>query len=605
MTKTGYTFDGWYQKADFSGSKWDFDNNTVTGNIILHAKWNQNQLNTFTVTFRAGGGTPQPADQNVVQGGKVAVPPAMTRTGYTFGGWLIGDSSDVLWNFETNTVTSNIALFASWTPNTYTVTYNKNASDAVGAIDNGTAVYGKNFTLAVNKYTRIGYEFDGWYENAAGTGSAVTQVNPWTLTQNKTYYAKWKIFYALSSGATRTPVTAAGSTFTSAWTWLGSNAASNGEYYIVLQADTTSGPKTINSASMNGKSGIKLTIEGINNDERKLTLSSNGSLFTVASGYTLTLQNGGTLKGKDANTDALITVSGGTLNIKTGGRITENSRTGNTGSGVYMANGAINISGGSIDHNILSNSGVIYGGGLCVDAGDLTMTGGAISYNSAVGDAYGGGASLRNSAKMTMSGGIISYNTAGHSAGGLHLKSNAQITMSGGEISNNTATIGGGGGLRLRENAQMTMSGGEISNNNAGNGGGGVHLIGPGTLQMTMTGGRIVNNTAHDGSTVGTGGGVQLDYGAKLTVRSGTITGNKALGTNEEGGGGICVYTGVLIFQSGGTIVFNSNISASTLDADSRNSYNLRVMRREGTTLTGIVYAYSGANRTGGFVWED
>jgi len=37
-TRTGYTFDGWYQDETFTDI-WDFENDTVTGNTDLYAKW--------------------------------------------------------------------------------------------------------------------------------------------------------------------------------------------------------------------------------------------------------------------------------------------------------------------------------------------------------------------------------------------------------------------------------------------------------------------------------------------------------------------------------------------------------------------------------------
>ena len=40
-TKDGYTFDNWYSDEALT-TAWDFDNNTVTKNVTLYAKWNQN-----------------------------------------------------------------------------------------------------------------------------------------------------------------------------------------------------------------------------------------------------------------------------------------------------------------------------------------------------------------------------------------------------------------------------------------------------------------------------------------------------------------------------------------------------------------------------------
>ena len=56
-TKDGYTFDGWFNGE----TKWDFDNNTVTGNITLTAKWTEESQGgvseTKTETIAVAGST--------------------------------------------------------------------------------------------------------------------------------------------------------------------------------------------------------------------------------------------------------------------------------------------------------------------------------------------------------------------------------------------------------------------------------------------------------------------------------------------------------------------------------------------------------------------
>ena len=49
-TKTGYTFVGWYKEAGLT-NVWNFANDKVTGNITLHAKWNEIIIPKYTVTF--------------------------------------------------------------------------------------------------------------------------------------------------------------------------------------------------------------------------------------------------------------------------------------------------------------------------------------------------------------------------------------------------------------------------------------------------------------------------------------------------------------------------------------------------------------------------
>jgi uncharacterized repeat protein (TIGR02543 family) len=53
-TKDGYTLEGWYTEAEYT-TRWDFTNNTVTGNTTLYAKWTQVAAGgTVTVTDITG-----------------------------------------------------------------------------------------------------------------------------------------------------------------------------------------------------------------------------------------------------------------------------------------------------------------------------------------------------------------------------------------------------------------------------------------------------------------------------------------------------------------------------------------------------------------------
>jgi len=71
---------------------------------------------TFTVTYHANGGTPEPAQQTIEKGKTATEPPAMTKTNSDFDGWYKESGFTTKWNFATDTVTANIDLYAKWTP---------------------------------------------------------------------------------------------------------------------------------------------------------------------------------------------------------------------------------------------------------------------------------------------------------------------------------------------------------------------------------------------------------------------------------------------------------------------------------------------------------
>ena len=70
----------------------------------------------FTVTFDSRGGSDVPA-QNQMYGDLLEAPEPPTREGYTFQGWYKDSACDLLWNMETDTVETDMTLYAGWQKN--------------------------------------------------------------------------------------------------------------------------------------------------------------------------------------------------------------------------------------------------------------------------------------------------------------------------------------------------------------------------------------------------------------------------------------------------------------------------------------------------------
>ncbi len=143
----------------------------------------------YKVSFDNKGGTGDTTAIDVICGGVYGQLPTPTRTGYTFDGWYTAATggSKVTANTVATATAAHI-LYAHWTANTYTVTYNKNS----GTITNESSYtkYTCGIGLTLPTPARTGYTFGGWFENASFTGTAVTKIST-TATGNKTYYAKW------------------------------------------------------------------------------------------------------------------------------------------------------------------------------------------------------------------------------------------------------------------------------------------------------------------------------------------------------------------------------------------------------------------------------
>ena len=83
MTYTGYTFKGWYDNENLTGSPVTAIGGTETGNKEYWAKW---EINQYTITFDTNGGSEiAPITQDY--GTKITTPADPTRKGYTFKGW--------------------------------------------------------------------------------------------------------------------------------------------------------------------------------------------------------------------------------------------------------------------------------------------------------------------------------------------------------------------------------------------------------------------------------------------------------------------------------------------------------------------------------------
>ena len=67
----------------------------------------------FTVRFDSKGGT-DVVEQKHDYGDKLELPEPPTRDAYSFTGWYKDSTCSVLWNVESDTIESDITLYAGW-----------------------------------------------------------------------------------------------------------------------------------------------------------------------------------------------------------------------------------------------------------------------------------------------------------------------------------------------------------------------------------------------------------------------------------------------------------------------------------------------------------
>ena len=168
-TRTGHTFGGWYKEAACT-TAWNFDTDTVTGNITLYAKWTPVKKN-YTITLNPAGGTlpaDQPSTLTTNDDGKLAaLPKNPTRTDYNFQKWITSTGTEVTTDLVFN---SNTTIYAQWTKadgsaddQTYTISFDLNYTDAPTAPAAISTGADHKLTQSLPTITREGYTFDGWY----------------------------------------------------------------------------------------------------------------------------------------------------------------------------------------------------------------------------------------------------------------------------------------------------------------------------------------------------------------------------------------------------------------------------------------------------------
>ena len=167
-------------KTGYSFSKWSVASGTVTTATTITATFT---ANTYTVAYNGNGATGgSTANTTATYDQSVTIASnGFTKTGYTFAGWTTKtDGSDDgygwtnwkgTWKYvdgQYGIANRKLQLYARWTPNKYTISYNGNGATG-GSTANTTATYDQNVTIASNGYTRTGYTFAGWTTKTNGT----------------------------------------------------------------------------------------------------------------------------------------------------------------------------------------------------------------------------------------------------------------------------------------------------------------------------------------------------------------------------------------------------------------------------------------------------
>ena len=190
-TKAGYVFAGWKINGGSTAAKdLTLGATAYTANIALTATWT---ANAYTITYSGLEGaalSTKPTQHTYGTATKVGDP---TKTGYAFAGWKVNSGTTATKNLTLGATdyTADITLTATWTANTYQVTFDYQGATGGNGTGQMTATYGARYGTLPTP-ARTGYTFEGWFTKANGQGSEIKAETVVNTAANHTLYAFWK-----------------------------------------------------------------------------------------------------------------------------------------------------------------------------------------------------------------------------------------------------------------------------------------------------------------------------------------------------------------------------------------------------------------------------
>ncbi|MDD4493479.1 MAG: InlB B-repeat-containing protein, partial [Eubacteriales bacterium] len=263
-----------YKEAKAGGNITSIAAILADGSLVIKLYY---ERKAYTLSWDFGGGI---ANNSYTAAGQVyydapVTAPELSKTGYRYT-WISIPVSRM--------PAENVSYTASWTSNTYQVSFDGNGG--TGSMTNQSFTYGVSQILTGSSFTRIGYTFAGWATSASGANVYddnesvlnLTAVNGGTVR----LYAVWtRVIYGITyhlNGGTNPPGSAEGYSITES---------------IALPTPTLSGYTFAGWYDNEGLSGTAAT---------GITIGSTGAKTFYAkwtpATYTITYQlNGGTASG--------------------------------------------------------------------------------------------------------------------------------------------------------------------------------------------------------------------------------------------------------------------------------------------------------------------
>ena len=197
FTYAGYRFASWNTKADGTGNSYsDGGDFTVSEekNITLYAQWVENDRYIISYANTHEATNTNPTSYRETVGATLS---DLFLTGYIFEGWYSDADADgngtrtKITGWGAGEKSGDITLWAKWTVNSCTITFN--ANNSTGARKSQTVTFGTSANLDTNSFDYAGYRFADWNTAQDGSGSSYSDGGDFSVTETSdiTLYAQW------------------------------------------------------------------------------------------------------------------------------------------------------------------------------------------------------------------------------------------------------------------------------------------------------------------------------------------------------------------------------------------------------------------------------
>lgn len=149
-------------------------------------------LALYTISYDANGGSDAPKSQSYYYGTDSTVSEVIpVKAGYTFTEWNTQKDGNgktyqpgAKWS---GTTANNTTLYAQWEAKEYRISYEPNGG--TGEMQPEKAIYGSEYSIKENAFTRDHYSFTEWNTKSDGTGTS--HEDTIIVSGDVTLYAQW------------------------------------------------------------------------------------------------------------------------------------------------------------------------------------------------------------------------------------------------------------------------------------------------------------------------------------------------------------------------------------------------------------------------------